>query len=127
MLILQHPTEVFNAKGTARLLHLSLLGSCLVTGEVFAQTQWEQLLAALDVVRKGYLEAADQLYKSIDEHARTDGAYGIDPRDFRMKNSEAMQQILAVRDAAIAEAIDAADGHRAADLLIAQGALDLLS
>jgi DTW domain-containing protein YfiP len=46
VLILQHPTEVFNAKGTARLLHLSLPGSRLVTGEVFAQTQWEQLLAA---------------------------------------------------------------------------------
>ena len=33
-----------------------------------------------------------------------------------MKNSAAMQNILAVRDAAIAEAIEAADGHRAADL-----------
>ena len=88
-----------------------------------------RLVAALDVVRKGYFDAADQLYKSIDEHARTDGAYAIDPRDFRMKNSEAMQQILAVRDAAIAEAIDAADGHRAADLLalwIAVGMLVLV-
>ena len=76
-----------------------------------------RLVAALDVVRKGYLETAGQLYKSIDEHARTDGAYGIDARDFRLKNSEAMQQILAVRDAAIAEAIDAADAHHAADLV----------
>ena len=76
-----------------------------------------RLFTALDVVRKGYVEAAGALYQSVDEHARTDGAYNIEPRDFRMKNAAAMQQILAVRDAAIAEAIDAADGHRAADLL----------
>lgn len=37
--------EVSNAKGTARLLHLSLPGSRLVTGEVFAQSDWEPLLA----------------------------------------------------------------------------------
>ena len=76
-----------------------------------------RLVAALDVVRKGYLEAVGKLYKSLEEHARTDGVYGIEPREFRMKNSAAMQTILAVRDAAIAEAIDAADGHRAAELL----------
>lgn len=35
MLILQHPLEVDNAKGSARLLHLSLTRSRLVTGEVF--------------------------------------------------------------------------------------------
>lgn len=35
VLILQHPLEVDNPKGTARLLHLSLPGSRLVTGEVF--------------------------------------------------------------------------------------------
>ena len=36
VLILQHPLEVHNPKGTARLLHLSLPGSRLVTGETFA-------------------------------------------------------------------------------------------
>lgn len=36
VLILQHPLEVDNAKGSARLLHLSLPRSRLVTGEVFA-------------------------------------------------------------------------------------------
>jgi DTW domain-containing protein YfiP len=36
LLILQHPLEVSNAKGSARLLHLSLAGSVLVTGEAFA-------------------------------------------------------------------------------------------
>jgi len=35
VLILQHPLEVDNAKGSARLLHLSLPRSRLVTGEVF--------------------------------------------------------------------------------------------
>jgi DTW domain-containing protein YfiP len=35
LLILQHPLEVANAKGTARLLHLCLAGSVMVTGEAF--------------------------------------------------------------------------------------------
>jgi methyl-accepting chemotaxis protein len=75
-----------------------------------------RLVAALDVVRTGYLDAVAKLYKSLEEQARTDGAYGIEPRDFRTKNSAAMQNVLAVRDAAITEAIEAADGHRAASL-----------
>lgn len=36
VLILQHPQEVHQAKGSARLLHLSLPHSRMVTGEVFA-------------------------------------------------------------------------------------------
>lgn len=36
VLILQHPMETHNPKGTARLLHLSLTGSQLLTGEQFA-------------------------------------------------------------------------------------------
>jgi DTW domain-containing protein YfiP len=35
VLVLQHPLEVSNAKGSARLLHLSLPGSALVAGEAF--------------------------------------------------------------------------------------------
>ena len=35
VLVLQHPLEVHNAKGSARLLHLSLQGSSMATGEVF--------------------------------------------------------------------------------------------
>lgn len=35
VLILQHPLEVFEAKGTARLLHLSLPNSHMLVGEVF--------------------------------------------------------------------------------------------
>lgn len=35
VLILQHPLEVANAKGSARLLHLSLPGSAMAIGELF--------------------------------------------------------------------------------------------
>lgn len=38
VLILQHPLEVAQAKGTARLLHLCLANSTMVTGEVFADS-----------------------------------------------------------------------------------------
>ena len=37
VLILQHPLEVANAKGSARLLHLSLPHSRMLTGEVFSE------------------------------------------------------------------------------------------
>lgn len=46
VVILQHPLEVDNAKGTARLLHLSLPHSQLVTGEVFAESALQVLLSA---------------------------------------------------------------------------------
>lgn len=44
VVILQHPLEVDNAKGSARLLHLSLPRSRLVIGESFAE---QELLALL--------------------------------------------------------------------------------
>ena len=37
VLILQHPLEVFETKGTARLLHLSLPNSFMLIGELFDQ------------------------------------------------------------------------------------------
>ena len=46
VLILQHPLEVNNAKGSARLLHLSLPRSQLVSGEVFAEEDLRHLLTA---------------------------------------------------------------------------------
>lgn len=46
VLILQHPLEVANAKGSARLLHLSLPHSRMVTGEVFAEQKLHALLTA---------------------------------------------------------------------------------
>jgi DTW domain-containing protein YfiP len=45
VLILQHPLEVSNPKGSARLLHLCLPGSELVVGETFAESQLQMLLA----------------------------------------------------------------------------------
>lgn len=46
LLILQHPLEVANAKGSARLLHLSLPGSVLVAGEAFDPGALHALLHA---------------------------------------------------------------------------------
>lgn len=46
VLILQHPLEVDNAKGTARLLHLSLPRSRLVVGEQWPPQTLSQLLTA---------------------------------------------------------------------------------
>jgi DTW domain-containing protein YfiP len=46
LLILQHPLEVANAKGSARLLHLSLPGSRLLVGEAFDPQVLSGLLAA---------------------------------------------------------------------------------
>lgn len=44
VVILQHPLEVHNAKGSARLLHLSLQHSVLVTGEQFVEPELHALL-----------------------------------------------------------------------------------
>ena len=45
MLILQHPMEVANAKGSARLLHLSLSDSRLECGEAFEPDRLGELLS----------------------------------------------------------------------------------
>lgn len=44
LLILQHPLETGQAKGSARLLHLCVPGSMLVTGETFDSASLAQLL-----------------------------------------------------------------------------------
>ena len=46
LLILQHPMEVSNAKGSARLLHMSLTNSTLLTGERFAPDVLDSALYA---------------------------------------------------------------------------------
>lgn len=46
VLILQHPLEAKHAKGSARLLHLSLPNSRLLVGEVFDEQELEVLLHA---------------------------------------------------------------------------------
>lgn len=45
LLILQHPMEVDNAKGSARLLHLSVAGSVMATGETFDPLALERQLS----------------------------------------------------------------------------------
>ncbi|RFP18371.1 MULTISPECIES: tRNA-uridine aminocarboxypropyltransferase [unclassified Duganella] len=45
VLILQHPMEVNNAKGSARLLHLSLAASRLEVGEAFAPERLQTLMS----------------------------------------------------------------------------------
>ena len=45
VLILQHPMEVNNAKGSARLLHLSLSNSRLEVGETFDPAQLQAMLS----------------------------------------------------------------------------------
>lgn len=44
VVVLQHPLEERSAKGSARLLHLSLSRSRMVTGEVFAEPELQALL-----------------------------------------------------------------------------------
>ncbi len=44
VVVLQHPMEEHSAKGSARLLHLSLSRSRMVTGEVFAERALQALL-----------------------------------------------------------------------------------
>lgn len=46
VVVLQHPLEVAQAKGSARLLHLSLPHSALVTGEVFDEAALQALISA---------------------------------------------------------------------------------
>ena len=50
VLILQHPMEVHQAKGSARLLHLSLPRSQLLVGETFDTTDLQTRLAAAHAV-----------------------------------------------------------------------------
>jgi DTW domain-containing protein YfiP len=45
VLVLQHPLEVAQAKGSARLLHLSLQRSRMVTGECFDPSELQGMLA----------------------------------------------------------------------------------
>ncbi|MEO5659368.1 MAG: DTW domain-containing protein, partial [Polaromonas sp.] len=46
VVVLQHPLEVDHAKGSARLLHLSLPRSVLAVGEVFAEAALQALIGA---------------------------------------------------------------------------------
>ena len=71
VVILQHPLEVDNVKGSARLLHLSLPHSHLVTGEVFAEPDLQALLSAPlpSMAVRGYPVRAILLYPDTPEDA----------------------------------------------------------
>ena len=45
VVVLQHPMEVTHAKGSARLLHLTLPHSALAVGEVFAEAELQTLIS----------------------------------------------------------------------------------
>lgn len=73
VLILQHPLEVNHAKGTARLLHMSLPRSRLVPGEVFDESLFEggrHVLLYPDTPQAG-LPAAKSL--SLEDLSDTNG------------------------------------------------------
>ena len=67
VLILQHPLEVDHAKGSARLLHLSLPHSKLVVGEVFDDTVLRSLLTAPWQAAAGAAPRAVLLYPETDD------------------------------------------------------------
>lgn len=77
VLVLQHPHEVGQAKGSARLLHLCLAHSRLVEGEVFAPTALQALLTQPWVSPA----AAHRPVHSVllYPHALHDGALGVLP------------------------------------------------
>jgi methyl-accepting chemotaxis protein len=87
-----------------------------IQAAVVLTSQPLHLVDALAIVKQRYIDEAGKIYKSLDEHARTDGAYGMTVLQFRPQNTNQMQYILAVRDAGIEEAIAIADAHRAASL-----------
>ena len=78
VLILQHPLEVSNAKGSARLLHLSLPHSHMVTGELFtAQDLQAKPLkpdTEIDNVRQNILLYPHTQYT---QHTPNDKAQGV--------------------------------------------------
>jgi DTW domain-containing protein YfiP len=59
VVVLQHPLEVHQAKGSARLLHLSLPRSVLVTGEVFDNATLQALIGAPLHPQAGHDERPD--------------------------------------------------------------------
>ncbi|MES2413168.1 MAG: tRNA-uridine aminocarboxypropyltransferase [Pseudomonadota bacterium] len=69
VLILQHPLEVANPKGTARLLHMSLPHSRLVTGEVFDESLFaggRQVLLYPDTPQAGLPEVESLSPDAVD-------------------------------------------------------------
>lgn len=84
VLVLQHPLEVANAKGSARLLHLSLPGSRLEVGEAFDH---ERLLALLGGERRNvllYPDTAEEKSLGLASPAPFDPAWLATPQRLRL-------------------------------------------
>jgi len=84
VLVLQHPLEVANAKGSARLLHLSLPGSRLEVGEAFDH---DRLLALLSGDRHNvllYPDTAEEKSLGLASPAPFDPAWLDMPQRLRL-------------------------------------------
>lgn len=84
VLILQHPLEVHNAKGSARLLHLSLPNSRMLTGEQFAPDTLADLLADKHNVLL-YPETPGDRSLGIAPPPALDPAILLDPAQFSVR------------------------------------------
>ncbi|MDR7049876.1 DTW domain-containing protein YfiP [Duganella sp. 3397] len=84
VLVLQHPMEVSNAKGSARLLHLCLAGSRLEVGEAFEP---ERLRALLSGERHNvllYPETAEEKSLGVATPPAFDAAWLATPERLRL-------------------------------------------
>ena len=79
VLILQHPLEVFQAKGSARLLHLSLMNSQLVVGETFQPDSLHAILYSDD-------KLPVLLYPETPEMKTLDCGLSVSPESWQLKN-----------------------------------------
>lgn len=99
VLILQHPLEIDNAKGSARLLHLSLPHSQIMTGEVFGEDELRELLYEplphqdSNIQNKKTIQPL-LLYPSTSE----DGNIAIPPTLMQAADNTAVQYRLVVLD-----------------------------
>jgi DTW domain-containing protein YfiP len=99
VLFLQHPLEIDNAKGSARLLHLSLAHSRIMTGEVFGEDALHALLHAPFLPQDGETQNKKViqpllLYPNTSE----DGRIAIPPSWTQVTNKAETQYRLIVID-----------------------------
>lgn len=99
VLFLQHPLEIDNAKGSARLLHLSLPNSRIKTCEVFAEDELGELLYAPFPHQDGNVQSNKTiqpllLYPDTSE----DGNIAIPPVFEQAADNSAIQYRLVVID-----------------------------
>ena len=89
VVILQHPLEVNNAKNSARLLHLSLVGSRLAVAEIFPETELRTLVygAPDAAVRRPlllYPHTPEQIALGLTAPPDPDRAWTADPAPVRL-------------------------------------------